>query len=231
MAEYKILISSFLDKGYQTDFFSDSIPVKGKLILRHDIDFDIKYAFQLSQIEDELNIKSTYFFMLGSKFYNILERENIEMIESIKSRGHKISLHFDPTIYTDIESGLLREVALFESLFKTQINYISIHRPSTYFLNNANTIAGINHTYQPIFFKKIKYFADSQGSFRYGHPLDSDEFKSFNTIQLLIHPIWWVTQSQTVISKLNEFLETRIGQFKQHMAFNCIPYKKYIEEN
>lgn len=229
MVAYRTLISNFLDRGYQPYYFSQSPPEKGALILRHDIDFDIGYAHQLSLIEDELGVRSTYFFLLHSKSYNLLEDTHLKMIESIKSRGNHISIHFDPTLYEDIETGLQREKELFERLFDTKIECVSIHRPSDFFLNRHNAIAGVNHTYQPIYFQKIKYFADSQGEFRYGHPENSEEFRNLETIQLLIHPIWWVTASTDPVSKLKEFLGYRINQFRQHMASNCKPYKKYLE--
>ena len=229
MIEYKILISDFLDRGYQTNFFSQLPPEKGALILRHDIDFDIEYAYQISLLEDELGVKSTYFFLLHSRSYNLLEDSHLKMIESIKSRGHHISIHFDPTLYKDIEAGLQKEKDLFEKLFDVQVKYISIHRPAEIFLNNHNAIAGVNHTYQPMYFKKIKYFADSQGQFRYGHPAKSKEFETLETIQLLIHPIWWVTEGPDPLSKLHEFLDYRISQFKQHLASNCKPFQKHME--
>lgn len=229
MIEYKTLIAKFLERGYQAVFFSQNPPERGALILRHDIDFDIGYAHQLSLLEDELGVKSTYFFLLRTKSYNLLEHKNLEQIESIKSRGHHISLHFDPTLYNDIEHGFEKEKDVFENVFDTQIDIISIHRPADFFLNNANTIAGVNHTYQPTYFEKIKYFADSQGIFKYGHPANSEAFNNLQTIQLLIHPIWWATESLDTQSKLHEFLDYRINQFKQHMAFNCKPYKEYLE--
>jgi len=229
MIEYKTLISNFLDRGYQADFFSQSPPEKGTLISRHDIDFDIGYAYNLSLIEDELGVKSTYFFLLHSRSYNLLEDTHLNMIESIKSRGNHISIHFDPTIYKDIEAGLQKEKDLFERIFDVQVKYISIHRPSKFFLNNPNAIAGVNHTYQPMYFQKIKYYADSQGQFRFGLPTNSKEFKNLETIQLLTHPIWWVTESIDPLSKLHEFLDYRINQFKQHMASNCKPFQKHLE--
>jgi len=229
MQQYQQLISSFLDKGYRTDFFSISPPEKGILILRHDIDFDIEYAYQLSKIEDQLGVKSTYFFLMHSKSYNLLDHSHLELIKSIKSRGHQISIHFDPTLYKDIDDGFKQEKILFEQIFEVKIDYVSIHRPSDYFLNNPNKINGVNHTYHPTYFEKIKYFADSQGEFRYGHPLESEAFKKMKTIQLLTHPIWWVTKSSDSLSKLDEFLQYRITQFQQHMALNCKPYRKHLE--
>lgn len=228
MNEYVELINKFLKKGYHWDFFSDAPDKQGSLILRHDIDFDVKYAFEMSLVEDSLNVKATYFFLIHSNSYNLLETENIMMIKSMRDRGHKVSIHFDPTIYDSIEEGFQKEKDLFELIFDVKVEYVSIHKPSDYFLNNSNDICGVSHTYQPRYFDEIKYFADSQGLFKYGHPVESKEFEKNSTIQLLIHPIWWVAEGEDSISKLHHFLNYRISKFKEHMAFNCGPYKKYM---
>jgi len=228
--EYEELIRGFLKQGYKPEFFSPSPPSHKALILRHDVDFDVNYAFELSKIEDDLGVKSTYFFLLRSKSYNLFERTHVKQVKSIYARGHHVSIHFDPTLYEDVEAGFKKEKRLFEMIFDIEVQYISIHRPSDYFLNNDNAICGVKHTYQSVYFQEITYFSDSQGVFRYGHPFKSQQFKNKESIQLLIHPIWWVTKAKNPILKLQEVLNDRIDNFKKHMASNCMPYKKYLEE-
>ena len=228
---YELILKTFLNQGYKPSFFLDSPPKMNALILRHDVDFDVKYAYQLSLIEDKLKIQASYFFLLHSKSYNLLESKNIEMINSMIKRGHSVSIHFDPTIYNNIEDGLKKEIKIFEMVFHNPIRFISIHRPSEFFLNNSDNICGVRHTYQPTYFSDVKYFADSQGNFRFGNPIDSKEFKENKTIQLLIHPIWWVTTNKDPISKLNEFLEYRIKSYQNHMGRNCSPYEEHLISN
>jgi len=227
--EYKDLISKFLDKGYSTEFFIEMLPEKNALVIRHDVDFNIEYAYELSKIEDKLGVQSTYFFLINSKSYNLLETSNINMVLSIMSRGHQISLHFNPKAYNDVESGFKTEKRLFETVFNVKVKFVSVHRPSDYFLKSAESICGIPHSYHPDFFKRIEYFSDSHGKFRYGNPLESQAFRNNNSIQLLVHPIWWVTNGIDPISKLNNYFDLTISNLKQHVALNCIPYRKYLE--
>lgn len=229
MSIYKKLITKFLDEGYESTFFSPLPSKKRALILRHDIDFDIEYADKISRIEDEIGVKSIFFFLMHSKSYNLLENKNYLLVKSMMDRGHQVSIHFDPTLYDDIEKGFDKERKLFETVFDTEVKYTSIHRPSEYFINNPNKICGVSHTYQPTYFKNIKYFSDSQGEFKYGHPHESKEFSEKQTMQLLTHPIWWVTKSKDPISKLEEFLDYRVNSYKEHIADNCIPYRDYLE--
>ncbi|WP_413171083.1 hypothetical protein [Anabaena azotica] len=229
LKKYEQLLQRFIEKGYNFSKFSESITTKKQLLLRHDIDFDISLAHEMSCLEDSLGVKATYFFMIRSKSYNLLLPENVEIIQSLKERGHQISIHFDPTIYEDFFQGFQWERNIFEQLFNVKVNCISIHRPIEYFLGNNDFIDGIRHTYQPIYFQDIKYFSDSHGEFRYGHPLDSQEFLESRSIQLLIHPIWWVTNQTNSINILTEFVDYRIELFQQHIASNCKPYQKYVE--
>ena len=228
MREYRQLIQRFLSKGYRVEFFSDSPDPRSVLLLRHDIDFDVRYADEMSQVEDEMGVKATYFFLLHSASYNLLETENMERIRSMHARGHQVSIHFDPTLYDDIESGFAKEKRLFESMFDVTIQFTSIHRPSDFFLNRKEDICGVRHTYQPAYFDDIKYFADSAGSFRYGHPCESATFERRDTIQLLTHPVWWVTGEGSPIAKLEEFLDYRIEVFRRHMGENCKPFAKHL---
>ena len=60
---YKDFINEFLLNGYRVVMFdSFDSSKKNQLILRHDIDFDIKAAYEIAVIEHELNVKSTFFF-------------------------------------------------------------------------------------------------------------------------------------------------------------------------
>ena len=107
---------------------------------------------------------------------------------------HKISLHFDPTLYEDINHGLKNEISIFEKKFNVKIDIISLHKPLPEHLdkNEDSKLIDFFTTYDNVFFKQTKYFADSRGSFRFGNPLDSEEFLNGLNLQILIHPIWWI---------------------------------------
>lgn len=232
MHHYQIFLNEFIKKNYAFIKFNAPLTASNQMLLRHDIDFDIDYAYKMAQLEKDLNVVSTYFFLMRSDAYNILEPDNINKIKLIKDMGHTISIHFDPTLYDDLEKGFLFEKSLFEQLFDVSIDIISIHRPHEIFLNGEQSFCGVGHTYAPKYFKDIKYISDSGGQFKYGHPYDSEAFKHNDTIQLLIHPIWWVfAKDQLPVDCLNAYVEERKGIFKQFIANNCIPYANYLEGN
>lgn len=227
LIEYKKLITEFLNCGYKLCPFDDSPPSKKALLLRHDVDFDVLLAKEMALLEKDMKVKSTYFFMLRSNSYNLLSKENIEAVWEIIELGHNISLHFDPVIYEDFKKGLAFELNLFQNIFKFKPKCISIHRPQTFFVE-GKSLSIVKHTYQASYFRKISYFSDSQGEFKYGNPICSKAFKEKKSIHLLIHPIWWVTDVFTPINILDGFLKKRIRRFQIHIASNCKPYKNVV---
>ncbi len=58
------------------------------------------------------------------------------MVNEIKRLGHIVSLHYDIEIYKEPKKELVNEIKIFENLFETKINIISIHRPNKEFLNS-----------------------------------------------------------------------------------------------
>jgi hypothetical protein len=228
LIEYRNLLESFLNNGYELSPFIESPPPQQALLLRHDIDFDLQLAREMAAIEHQIGVKSTYFLMLKSASYNLLETENTRLVDQIRADGHQISLHFDPTIYADFQVGLRQELDIFERHFGLSPDCISIHRPTDFFLQYDSPINQIRHTYQSIYCKLIEYCSDSQGLFKHGHPLNSQAYADKRSIHLLVHPIWWVTTEVNSIDILNKFLDLRIQRFQQHMADNCKPYRAVV---
>ena len=224
---YKDFINEFLLNGYRVVMFdSFDASKKNQLILRHDIDFDIKAAYEIAVIEHELNVKSTFFFLLRGDFYNLINSENYDLVKKIESLGHKISLHYDIEIYTNPQKELIAEIKIFEDFFNTKIDIISIHRPSKDFLKNPNNYFNVPNTYEDKYFKQISYFADSGGRFRFGNPLESPDYKLNHNIQLLTHPIWWTSSLSSVDDILNQLIKSRKSDLKLLLGKNVKTFQK-----
>jgi len=224
---YKSLIKSFLKKGYSFIKFKKKIPKKNNVILRHDVDFDVNIALKMARLEKKMGICSTYFFLIRSNSYNLLEPSTIAQIKLIKQLGHEISIHFDPAIYRKNPlAGLKNELDLFKKLTGVAPKILSFHRPSKIFLNDE-LVLGMPHTYQNKYFVDIKYISDSGGGFFYDHPLETDAFKSNNSIQLLVHPIWWMTDGKNNLEKIKNYLIYKDIELSNHVAKNCKPWKHY----
>jgi hypothetical protein len=230
IGDYGRLLEGFLARGYRPLGFGEHRAAEGELLLRHDIDFDCGLAHDMAKIEAGLGVLATYFFMLSSDSYNLLSAANLSRVRAIQALGHRISLHFDPTVHEDFAAGFQAERAIFEATFEAPLEIVSIHRPNSFFLDHDEPIAGVAHTYQRRFARDVAYISDSQGRFRFGHPHESAAFAARRTIHLLIHPIWWmVPNPRSAIDLLGDFLHRHQQAYQQHMARNCIPYRDYLE--
>ena len=173
---YREMLQAFANKNYTFEFFQNaaSLLAEKKLfvLLRHDIDVELEKALKIAQIENELNIKSTYFFLLRTQHYNVFSSENTEIIKEILSLGHQPGIHFDCSAYPELFESLhlnplecnenhslelqmleakkkaclpdacKTEAAIFESWFKNKISIISYHRPGKFVLSNNEQISG-----------------------------------------------------------------------------------------
>ena len=221
---YIKLINLFKKQGY---FFKDYLNFKKKrcVILRHDVDFDLESAEEIAYIESKQKIKSNFFFMISNNFYNIFSKNNQRIIKNIKHLGHSISLHYDHKNYKNIKQGLNFEKKAFEKVFNSKISMISIHRPGK-FLNKSIKFNLIKHTYENRYFKEIKYFSDSGGHFKYGSPITSEEFRNKKSMQLLIHPIWWVSKGKNPSEKLKNWMNSKLTFYRREISENCKTFDK-----
>jgi len=112
--------------------YSDFKPGERFLLWRHDVDFSMHRAARLAAIEAEEGVHATYFLLLHSELYNLLERENADLVRQIAVMGHDLALHFDPHFHNvDGAKGLERWLAwernLLQDLFGREIRSFSLH--------------------------------------------------------------------------------------------------------
>lgn len=200
--EYKKLIKFFKNLGYNFVFFSKNIKKNKNIILRHDVDIDISKAYEMAKIENKLNIKSTYFFLTSSKLYNCLENKNQNLIKKISELGHEIGLHFDFSIYqnsylVNLDKMFNLEKKILEDIIGKKIKCVSFHKPGKNGIPKKLNYCRLLNVYNHNFFKKILYYSDSKGIWRFGEPiLDEKVLKFKRSLQLLIHPIWWISNKR-----------------------------------
>ena len=73
--EYRKIIKSIQESGKQATF-EEAIEMQEFVIMRHDVEFSVDRAYQLSKVEKEMDFTSTYFFQWTNNSYNLLSRRN-----------------------------------------------------------------------------------------------------------------------------------------------------------
>lgn len=214
------LIGVFREAGYSFRSFSD-FEAERCIILRHDVDFSPADAARMAAIERAQGVSATYFILLTSAFYNPLAPQTKAVVKEIVESGGRLGLHFDPSIYEDYEEGFAHERRVFEETFGQQLDIVSLHRPRDFLENNNRKLPGVRHTYEDEYFKDLKYVADSGGSFAYGHPLDSEEFRERRSIHLNLHPIWWMREGSDPSEKLRDWERAHFEALNEEAGRNC----------
>lgn len=167
-----------------------------QLIVRHDIDVSLEKALEMAKVEAENGISAVYFFFLRSPFYNLLSHKSTEIIHEIISLQHQIGLHFDYSTFMSISPAevnyfIHKEIKLIEELFSVKLDGVSFHRPFSLEFFNKLELGTYPHAYESLFTEHFAYYSDSRGLWRYGHPMETEDYKQRKNLQLLIHPIWW----------------------------------------
>lgn len=208
--------------------FYDEIENQHSFMLwRHDVDFSVHRAAVLAKAEQKLGIKATYFFQLGSFFYNAFEQEIKELIFTIKSLGHEIGLHFDPTQYAinskeSLEKKLMFEKNILEYLFDVKIKVFSFHNPTPEILEFDNfRYADMINTYAIFFKQKVAYCSDSNGYWRHQR-LEDFLLQRNDKSQVLTHPEWWQNEVMSPRNRIQRCIDGRAAS----MAFK---YDKGLE--
>lgn len=205
-------------------------------LLRHDVEFSLPRALQISKWDSECNFPASVLVQLYCDAYNIFSRPNLDILRNIDALpSSTIGLHLYITHLTAGDwDGFFRELGLQSKILgdclQRKIDRFSIHRPPQWTLQNrSDSICGMLNFYGESFFEfspkpqKIKYFADSQHQYKYGNPLENHEFEQ---VQLLLHPDEWTVDGENTA---NNFQSLAI---ENQNAFNrCLSMEtKHFQE-
>lgn len=233
LAGYEALVRSLVAQGYQAVGFDNAVADQKHLVLRHDVDMCLQRAVELAEREEQLGVRSTYFVLVRTEMYAVTSRRSRAALARLLALGREVGLHFDAEGLGDDPAALERaadaDCTLLESVLGEKVRAVSFHRPAKSLQGWPSPIAGRPHAYQPRFFSEMGYCSDSEGQFRFGHPLDHAAVKDGRAFQLVTHPIWWVAGgSETVLEKLERFRRDRDQLMGEELAFNCKPYRGVV---
>jgi hypothetical protein len=104
------------------------------LILRHDIEYSVDCALRMAELEHEHGLRSSYFVLAHSVFYNPFTPQNTKKIRRIIDLGHEIGLHYETYYFEDNDlspvDGIRNDVSYMERMFDIHIHSVSQHRPA-----------------------------------------------------------------------------------------------------
>jgi hypothetical protein len=226
-AGFRKLIRDYLEIGYTFADFATSNPLEpAQVFLRHDVDLDLELALEMATQERECNVGATFFILVSSNLYNFRSARNSKIIREIAAMGHSVGLHFDPTSGSSdrIGANFESEVRALEDVLGEQIRSFSYHKPSTYGLPDLGRAHSLVDVYSEKYFKDIRYSSDSSGWWKYGDFRQTSSFNSRQTVQLLLHPIWWMCDSDNHPAKQLERLAVAKAQLIEEELHTVSPH-------
>lgn len=212
---YENFIKLLKNNGYSIADYHNYKEYNKCVILRHDVDYDLEKALKMAQFESLLGVKSTYFLLVTSDFYNVFSKSSFEMIKQISDYGHDIGLHFDEVRYKrkadkyeagKIKEFIMKEISVLETATGLEIKSVSMHRPSKETLESNLNITGIINSYSNEFFKNFKYLSDSRMYWRENVEkiVSSNEY---NHLHILTHAFWYFDEEKGMKTIIKDFVD------------------------
>lgn len=226
---YANLVSELREHKYQFASYHDYKCFEKCVIMRHDIDYSLEKAVKLAEFEKQLDMKSTYFILVSSPFYNVISADSLSQIKVIQNAGHEIGLHFDELNYTEdqyrkfggVERAIRKELELLSSVLDSEIRSVSMHRPSKKTLEANYDFGDVVNSYGKEFFDGFKYVSDSRRRWRedVNEVIQSDKYPQ---LHILTHAFWYNTVErdikESILAFIDEAKEERLVSLDQNIT-------------
>jgi len=203
---YGEFLEELKEYGYGFHTFDEGAP-GGSVVLRHDVDWSPRKAVRIAEIEDEADVSATYFFLVTSPFYNILNDSVRKKISRIQALGHDVGLHFSTHQYWDcqpdrqaLDDRIDRELDVLSKATGNRSSVVSFHNPPEWVINTK--FDDFTSTYESRFFEDHEYFADSNQRWRESGPVVEESEK--RRVQILTHPVLWGERDGWTTDRLRE---------------------------
>lgn len=240
--DYKEIIRIIQSTG-QAMGYEEALRRDEFVIMRHDVEYSVERAYELSKVESSMDFCSTWFFQWTNNSYNILSRRHQDMIRDMKERGHHIGLHFALNGLTDmreVRRQIAKEMRILSDMFGYEITQFSVHRPSAAVLAENIKLPNILNAYQDDFFTfapdvtpdtplKVKYMSDANHIWRYGYP-DEKNITGFSKVQILTHPFAWSEKGYDNRDNYATLIQEKYREMIESIDNECKDFCEYKEE-
>lgn len=192
------------------------------VLWRHDIDYSVHRAQRIARIEAEAGISATYFFLLTSPYYSLLEPATRNLARGIIALGHHAGLHFDPTVYQedgqrlDLEDRIAFERGILEDLLGRSVTVMSFHNPAYAGLLDMTepTLGGVINAYGGPIRERYVYASDSFGYWRHT-PIPEVMATTADRLHILTHPVWWTPEGASPRQKIARCVDGRAAAMQK----------------
>ncbi len=207
-------------KNYPVGSYSDPGKEGRYIIWRHDVDYSPRAALNMARIEAEEGVRATYFVLLHSEYYNLLDQEATACIREILALGHDLGLHFDGQYYginnpEQLAARLQREQRILAEIFEREPQVFSFHNPTPAILAYSDwQYAGLINSYAEYFRTQAGYCSDSNGYWRFRRLEEVLREAKEARLQVLTHPVMWSETMQSPKERIYRCIDAQAARLK-----------------
>ncbi|MBQ6160869.1 MAG: hypothetical protein IJK24_07975 [Oscillospiraceae bacterium] len=239
---YRQLLSIVKDTGKLCDY-REAESRSLFLVLRHDIEFSIERAMEMSRIETEMGVQSTYFVQVRNNAYNAFSMQNTAMLLDMHRRGHKIGLHYHIGASSEsktVAREIREQCQLLQKMLQIPIDRYSMHRPIPETKYYETELPGLLNAYGSKFFTfaellddktalQVKYISDAKHQWNYGTP-DPETLRNAPKVQLLVHPDFWSEKTPGQKENFQSLIREHTLTFIDTIDNECRHFSPYRQE-
>ena len=237
---YRNLLALLRGNGYAFADYQNWTEKEQCVILRHDIDNSLPDAARLGRLEADEGVRSTWFVLLRTDFYNPASAASSRLIRELHSMGHEIGLHFDEVAYASAPEcqpgggvtvdNILREARILSDICGFPIRAVSMHRPSRRTLDANYDIPGMVNSYGKTFFQDFKYLSDSRRRWR--EPAeDIIRARQYKRLHILTHAFWYRETPEGIADTVGRFIRTANRERYAQMNENLTDLPSVLKES
>lgn len=231
--EYLSIMQAIKESGKQSTF-EDALHKETFVIMRHDVEFSVKRAYDLAEFEHAHDFKSIYFFQISNNTYNLLSGRNLEYVGEILRMGHQVGLHFHLREGEELETvkrQIRTDVEILQKGIPGASPIFSFHRPTNAVLRANIKLDGILNAYQDEFFSytedmekhppEIKYISDARHRFNYGLYPDTATINGNDKVHILLHPYSWTQEGYDNLGNFRSLIEEKRQELLEDFDSEC----------
>jgi len=177
-------------------------------ILRHDVDISPAAALRMAEWEAARGFRATYFVLLTSDWYNLLDRRHVGFPRRLVELGHEVGLHYDAAIFQG-ERSLRLQADLLGLLSGEPVHSIARHNPSAEGADPFLSAKDFVNAYDEAFTRRAVYVSDSAGAWRDEAVRILSSSTLPDRIQVLTHPLYWDVRHADRLERLRALVEER----------------------
>jgi len=205
----------------------DDLSEDGICVWRHDIDMSPHRAYRLAQIEAERGLRTNYFVMFGSRFYNPFEPASTQILRRISDLGHPVGLHFDISAQrannaVDLELALAKEADMLSSLIGVPVQNFTLHDPTKAIdlsLDKPVHQGLVNGSASSVV-SSFTYCSDSNGLWRHRRLQDVISDSTVTRLYALTHAEWWTPEVMTPQQRVQRCIDGRAASVRKHYSLD-----------